>query len=783
MKEALKCANRRLGVSALIALALFLTNCGGSGDSAAPPTITTQPVDLSVPVGMSAKFFVVSGKSNTPVTYQWKRNRVDIAGATASSFVLPDVALADNGSKWSVAVQNSAGSVVSAEATLSVTTTVPGISLLAGSLGGAGNIDGIGAAARFSQPNAVAVDSSGNLYVTDLYAPSIRKITPTGVVSTLTGSDGTPLSVNSGDASLGNSWASGIAVDGSGNLFVTVSTTVRKISPTGVITTLAGNGVGTGATFGDPTGIAVDGAGIVYVAGTSNSSTISAISPAGVVTTLAGSTGNYGSADGFGSAASFYNPMGLALDGSGNVFVFDSGNGTIRKITPAGMVTTFAGTAGVFGSTDGIGAAASFNQFVLGGISEVADFITTDIAGNVYVADTTTCIIRKITPAGLVTTLAGTAGMLGSADGLGAAARFNYPSAVAIDAKGNLYVTDTQNNTIRKVTSAGDVTTFAGAVPVIGSTDGIGMSASFNGASNVAVDAFGNVFVADTGNQTIRKITPSGMVTTFAGGVGISGSTDGSGAEARFSAPYGIAVDGVGNVYVSDSQNFTIRKISASGVVTTLAGTAGVSGAIDGIGPAAKFSNPAAIATDGNGDVYVADGEICVNHIGCSQNYVRKITRFGVVTTLPNTGGNSKGIVVDSTGNIYLSDWVYCPFNQCHTSTIRKIDSTGAVTTFAGTKFVIGATDGNGAAASFKDPGGVAVDGAGNVYVSDSGNGLVRKIDPAGNVTTVAGKAGSIGVTLGPLPGSLSSGSGLALDASGALYTISEGGVVKIQLH
>src|ERR1043166_3677051 len=214
--------------------------------------------------------------------------------------------------------------------------------------------------------------------------------------------------------------------------------------------------------------------------------------------TLAGLAGSFGSTDGTGSAARFVYPYGLATDSAGNVYVADGYNHTIRKITPVGVVTTLAGLAGSVGSADGTGSAARFN-FPTG--------VATDSAGNVYVADTSNYTLRKITPAGVVTTLAGLAGSLGSADGTGSAARFNNPYGVATDLAGNVYVADTFNSTIRKITPAGVVTTLAGPVGSFsfGSADGTSSAARFYLPSGVATGSAGNVYVADTSNHTIRK--------------------------------------------------------------------------------------------------------------------------------------------------------------------------------------------------------------------------------------------------------------------------------------
>ena len=267
--------------------------------------------------------------------------------------------------------------------------------------------------------------------------------------------------------------------------------------------------------------------------------------------TLAGTAGSSGSTDGTGSAARFDFPTSVSVDTAGNVFVADSLNNTIRKVTNAGVVTTLAGLAGFPGSTDATGSAARFSS---------PHGVAVDTAGNVFVADRNNHTIRKVTSAGVVTTLAGTAGSSGSTDATGSAARFDNPIGVTVDTAGNVFVADTYNSTIRKVTSGGVVTTLAGTAGVNGSNDGTGSAARFNLPHGVAVDALGNVFVADNANHTIRKITSAGVVTTLAGLAGSSGSTDGTGSASRFNSPLSTAVDTAGNVFVADTANHTIRS-------------------------------------------------------------------------------------------------------------------------------------------------------------------------------------------------------------------------------
>ncbi len=310
----------------------------------------------------------------------------------------------------------------------------------------------------------------------------------------------------------------------------------------------------------------------------------------GYTSTFAGNS--QGFADGTGSAALFNSPTSMVKDAAGNFYVADRDNHRIRKITAAGVVSTFAGS-GTAGFTNGTGAAASFNQPYA---------LAIDANDNLYVGDRLNYSIRKITPAGVVTTIAGN-GVSGMVDATGTAARFGEPIGIAVDAAGNIFVGDYFNNRIRKITAAGVVTTFAGSNP--GMVDGTGTAAAFNNPFGLAFDAAGNLYVSDSHNFAIRKITPAGVVTTLAGN-GNAGSANGTGSAATFSRPIGITVDANGNVYECDLDNHTIRKITPAGVVTTLAGTTGVVGSTDGTAP--LFNNPVGIFSDNaNSVLYVAD--------------------------------------------------------------------------------------------------------------------------------------------------------------------------------
>ena len=316
------------------------------------------------------------------------------------------------------------------------------------------------------------------------------------------------------------------------------------------------------------------------------------------VATVAGRAGLPGQTDGPACLAQFNSPMGIAIDSAGNAFVADTGNHAIRKIIPDGNVTTWAGLAGHAGSADGVGQDARFN---------CPAGIAVDLAGNVYVADQLNSTVRAIAPDGLVSTLAGSASNRGGADGIGSAARFNHPSGIVVDRLGNLYVADTGNQTVRKITPDRVVTTLAGSIGASGTIDGLGDNARFNDPAGIAVDTAGNIYIADQRNWAIRKISPSGQVTTWAGIAGVPGAADGSGDGARFCFPAGLVVDAGGNVYLADRNNSTIRMISPDGLVRTLAGAAGGDGTNNGTCGNARFTYPTGVAIDNQGTHYVAD--------------------------------------------------------------------------------------------------------------------------------------------------------------------------------
>ncbi|MBL0312658.1 MAG: hypothetical protein IPP78_08090 [Holophagaceae bacterium] len=312
---------------------------------------------------------------------------------------------------------------------------------------------------------------------------------------------------------------------------------------------------------------------------------------------LAGDPATAGAADGNGVAARFNRPIYVSLDAQGNAFISDASNHAIRKVTSAGVVTTVVGTIGSSGYQDGPVATAKLN------LPRGNAF---DAGGNLYVMDAFNQLIRKVS-GGVVSTLCGTLNIQGSLDGAPNTALFYSPNGMTMDHSGNLIVTDSNNHTIRKVSAAGFVTTLAGTAGVTGSSDGSGPAASFGYVTGPAVDPLGNIFVADEDYQTIRKITPAGQVTTFAGTAGLAGSVDGLGIAARFHTPVQISIDGSSNLYVADAENGTIRKITSGGQVSTIVGQPGVQDAAPGPFPA-SLREPLGVAVLPNGDLVIITG-------------------------------------------------------------------------------------------------------------------------------------------------------------------------------
>jgi len=447
-------------------------------------------------------------------------------------------------------------------------------------------------------------------------------------------------------------------------------------------------------------------------------------------TNLAGLPGGPGSADGSLAAARFRGPYDLATDSQGNLYVADRLNHIIRKISAAGLVTTVAGVAGQGGTNDGPAALARFYE---------PSGVVVDAEGNVYVADNYNHTIRRVSAAGTVITLAGAPETQGDADGRGSQARFSYPTCLAFGPDGHLYVTDSLNHRIRRVTVQGEVTTYAGSSR--GSADGPTLDAQFRSPDGLAFDAVGNLVVADTGNHTLRRISRTGQVTTLAGSAGVVGVADGTGGQARFNGPTRLASDGT-DLYVTDAFNQTIRRVTSAGEVSTFAGQPGVSGYQDGPAAGARFNGPNGILRTAYGEVLVTEW---FNHLIRKVSSDRQVSTFG---GLPASAGfangtgtearfqNPSGVWASSTGGVAVVD---------RTQTLRHVTSSGLTTTLTGAAWLGGTNDGVGTAARLRTPVALAGSPDGTLFIAEQNNHVIRKVTPELAVTTLAGGPGQAG--------------------------------------
>ena len=623
----------------------------GSGPAATAPTLTTQPASATVNAGQSVTFSVTATGTPTP-TYQWRKDNTALAGATAASFTLTTTTSTDAGN-YTVIVTNSAGSITSAAATLTVNATPAPItaptltsqpSPLTLTTGQAATLtlaasgtapltyqwskDGVAltgaTAASYSLASATTADA-GSYSVT--VTNSAGSVTSNSVAVTVTApaSSGgstpstpppTPTAPTTTPAFTAQPADLTATVGGSGNFSATLN------SETGV--TLAwqfsGNNGLTWTTLSDDA---------THRGTTTRTLTLATIDATmngrlyRLLATFSGGTATSDSAALLLPAALFAQPAGLVLDAQGRLLITDQSANVLLRATPGGVLTLLAGTRGLAGSADGT--AATFNQPV--GLAVAPD-------GTVYLADSANALIRVRRPDGSVATFAGSASQRGFANGTNAT--FSAPLALALDPAGNLYVADSANHLIRKITPAGVVSTFAGTGGVSGSRDGT--DARFNTPSGLACDSAGNLYVADTNNNTIRKITPAGTVSTLAGLAGVSGAQDGSGTSALFNQPRGLTVSPSGQLYVADTGNSSLRRVSLSGSVTTIAGLSTISGKLDDDDddddhPTSTpnftwFDHPLALAVDGAGNLYIAD---------TGNRSLRRVATDGSITTLSFT--------------------------------------------------------------------------------------------------------------------------------------------------
>jgi sugar lactone lactonase YvrE len=493
----------------------------------------------------------------------------------------------------------------------------------------------------FGIPIGVATDVYDNLYIVDYHYHCIDMVTPGGTVYRIVGTGNAGFSGDGGPAASANlSSPTSVTIDANGNLFImdTGNRRVRKVTLDLYITTVAGNGtsgysgdggLATSAQFSDPTGVAVDTAGNLFIADTGNNR-VRKITSRGVISTAAGNDiSGYSGDGGLATYAKLNRPASVVADIAGNVFIADTNNYCIRKVTPDGIVSTVAGN-GTYGFS-GDGGPAVYAQF-----SSPAG-VAVDAAGNLFIADSRTARIRKVTPDGVINTVAGGGTQYPGDSGPATAARFVEPIGIAVDAVGNLYITDYAK--VRKVTPSGVISTVAGNGTLGFSGDsGPATLAKISSPKGVAIDLAGNVFIADTSNCRVRKVTPDGVISTVAGGGTQYPGDGGLATSAMLDSPYGVAVNTAGTLYIADTDNSRIRKVASDGIISTIAGY-GVSGYSGDGGPAAyaQLDHPTGIAVDTRGRLFVAD---------TNNSRVRKIFKEPSISTnltLQAGGGATAG--------------------------------------------------------------------------------------------------------------------------------------------
>ncbi len=528
---------------------------------------------------------------------------------------------------------------------------------------------GIATAGELNMPAAVAADDAGNIYIADENNNRIRKVSSTGIITTIAG-NGTP--GYSGDGGIATNAQLhnpvGICLDGAGIIYVAdmYNNAIRKITPSGIITTIAGNGTNsytgdggaaTAATLFFPTSVFVSSSNEIYISDNQNN-VIRKVNIAGIITTIVGTgTKGFSGDGGAATSATLRLPYGVTVDNLGNIFIADLGNNRVRIVNSEGIINTYAGP----GTYTGDGAAAvkaTLNR---------PQGVATDGLGNFYIADTYNSRIRKVDTRGLITTIAGTGVQGNTGDGGQAtAAQFFYPYSIAADKLGNIYILDT-NNAVRKINSAGIISTYAGNGSAGYNGDGIpAISASLNYPNAIAADATGNLYIADNGNNRIRKIDGAGVISTIVG-TGVAGfSGDGAAATlAQINSPEGVAIDNHGNLYFGDYQNNRIRKVNSTGTIVTIAGT--------GFGGFESFNQPA-LSADIIVTAVCADNKGNVIFINGADDNLFMVDTAGILRHIAGNGSEDYGmcgengidseadlsnpmaVITDSIGNIYFAD-------------------------------------------------------------------------------------------------------------------------------
>jgi len=633
--------------------------------------------------------------------------------------------------------------------------------------------------ADINGPSAVAIDSRGNLYIADELNHRVRRVDASGIIASIAGAGAAGISGDGGPATIALlSSPSGVAVDAGGTVYIvdTGNNRIRAIDGSGRIATKAGDGTAgfsgdggpsSAARLNAPGGIAVDETGNIYIADTGNNR-IRKITAAGVISTIAGSgTPGFFGDGGPASVAQLNGPLGLAVDANANLYIADEANSRIRKVDGAGVITTVVGT-GIAGFSGDGGQARQANV-------NFPRAVAVDQTGNLYISDTRSLRVRKVTPTGVITTFAGQGNRGFAGDGGPATqAMMRAPHGLVVDQAGNLLIADYGNNEVRKVDARGIITRIAGSAVSVDAGDGsLATAAELAHPRSVAVDGNGNVFISDWNNNRVLKVTRAGIVSTVAGTrtPGFSGD-GGPGAQAQLNGPHGITVDPAGNVYIADQMNQRLRRVGVDGIIKTVAGNGQTGSSGDG-GPATQAAaSPSAVALDAAGNIYITMQ---------ASRVIRRISPDGIITTIAGTGTQGSSgdggpatqaqlaapiaIASDSAGNLYFADQ---PNHK-----IRKISVAGIITTVAGNGTQGFSGDGGPATSAALDgPFGVAVDRAGIVYLTDSRNERIRRVGTDGVITTIAGNGnpGFSGDGGPPTAARLQGPHGVAVDAAGNVY-------------
>ena len=762
----------------------FLAACGSDADPPQPilpvtpaviaPTVVSPPVSITVQQGQVATFSVTAA-GTAPLSYQWQRDGSTIANATSASYTTLATVASDDGAQFSVVITNAAGSVVSASAKLTVSPPLSfAITLQPKDANGiAGQQVTFSANADCNQGSISWVWQRSGAGGTSWMAI----VGATSAIYVFT-------------SEIADNAASfrALATCGAQTLTTNMAIlTVTMPAPGQATIQELPQGLSPSAGLSAPAGLVIDSTGNSYIVDSLNDRILK-LDIAGNMVLLAGARGVPGSADGSGAAAHFNEPLGIALGSDGNLYVTDTGNCTLRRITPSGVVGTVAGTAGACGAADGAGPVARFN----------APFaITTGSDGALYLGDSLNYTIRRVALSGAVTTLAGMpSNAPGYADGTAGAAKFGYIGGIAGDTTGNLYVSDEDNSTIRRVTLSGVVTTFAGSGSTTAS-DGVGIAAGipWPGALTLSSGAlyltavYSTGFAADFqhGYGQIRKIDLASVAVTTLSGVaasnalppvGVYAIADGAASQAVMSfgdqsnTPNisGIATALDGSVYFVEQQADALRRVAADGSVNTLIhGNSSSSDAGSVLANAAfgDSGSPISLTLASNGDVIVADS-----------SDIRRINPAGAVSlvaglhdtdgAIDGSGSRAQfyflnGIATSPDGSFEAVDSINCA--------IRKVTAAGIATTDAGTLTHCGSIDGPPGTAELAQPNAIAIDGAGNLYVADSSGQVIRKIHTDGSISTLAGSATQAGFVDGTGSAALFEDiSAIVVSSDGSLY-------------